>query len=154
MREPLDMPEKCGASPLELTLVSDAMDVRATILKLLAKLRALNFSEADCSKVELVVAEVLNNIVEHAYPDGGRGTIRLRIDFQESALAFEVVDHGLPMPNRSLPSAHIPKLENGANLPEGGWGWMLIHELSHDLSYVRTGCENRLRFCLGYRCRP
>ena len=34
------------------------------------------------------------------------------------------------------------------DLPEGGFGWHLIHSLTNDLTYLRTGGCNRLRFLL------
>ena len=42
------------------------------------------------------------------------------------------------------------------DLPEGGFGWFLIRELTHDLTYRRDGSRNHLSFrmVLGGTSRP
>ena len=54
-----------GAS---VALVSDAMEVRHALEELLDQLGPLQMAEEELGSVELVVAEALNNIVEHAGP--------------------------------------------------------------------------------------
>ncbi|WP_280514091.1 hypothetical protein [Allosediminivita pacifica] len=38
-----------------------------------------------------------------------------------------------------------------AGLPEGGFGWFLIHELARELAYRHDGGMNRLTFRLPLR---
>ncbi len=94
---------------------------------------------------ELVLAEVMNNIVEHAYSNGP-GSIDLRIVRDLAGLECCITDHGRPMPGRALPSGHLPGTEG--ELPEGGFGWFLIRNLTRDLHYRRDGSGNRLSFRL------
>lgn len=100
----------------------------------------------DC--VEIVLAEVLNNIVEHAYQGCGEGAIRLHVTLLDRCVSIEVRDDGLPMPERRAPEGQRPAVWAGQpveDLPEGGFGWSLIRNLCHDVDYHRRGGENRLR---------
>ena len=97
--------------------------------------------------VEIVVAEVLNNIAEHAYEERPDGKIEMELVPSDGQLHCSVIDHGKPMPNEQTPlgKAHNLDVEMD-DLPEGGFGWFLIGELAHDLAYERKGTENHLTF--------
>lgn len=102
------------------------------------------------STIELVLAEAMNNIVEHAYADTTSGRIHLRVWHHRDHLQFELSDTGQPMPDLTLPEAVLPSSDKPVcDLPEGGFGWFLIHRLTHDLRYQRNQQENRLCFCIG-----
>jgi anti-sigma regulatory factor (Ser/Thr protein kinase) len=90
---------------------------------------------------ELVLAEVLNNIVEHAYADEP-GDIRISVCASSGALRVTVVDRGRAMPGGTLPEGRLAPL--GAELPEGGFGWYLIRTLARDVDYRRIGGRNEL----------
>jgi serine/threonine-protein kinase RsbW len=95
---------------------------------------------------ELVLAEVLNNIVEHAYAQGP-GDIEVTIRRVQGDLDCRIVDKGLPMPDDDPPQGRLP-LQDEEDLPEGGFGWFLIRTLSRDLRYARVGGSNELTFRL------
>lgn len=98
---------------------------------------------------ELVLAEVINNVVEHAYPDHSPGRIELAVWPTETGLRCRVTDHGtaLPRPDAHL-NAEAPPLGPVEALPEGGFGWFLIRSLTTELRYERNGNRNRLSFML------
>lgn len=97
---------------------------------------------------ELVLAEVLNNVVEHGYRGAG-GLIELTVCTCPEGLFCTVTDDGWPMPGGALPDAAAPCPARCAEmLPEGGFGWLLIREFASDLSYGRRGARNHLRFLL------
>ncbi|PIV74873.1 MAG: ATP-binding protein [Rhodobacteraceae bacterium CG17_big_fil_post_rev_8_21_14_2_50_65_11] len=98
--------------------------------------------------LELVLAEVLNNIVEHSYEDRGEGMIELAITVYDHAIHCDVTDHGNPMPNGCLPPKRRYDLETTGlhDLPEGGFGWGLIRDMTCGLSYTREAGVNRLCF--------
>ncbi len=102
-------------------------------------------TEDSRGSVEIVVAEVLNNVVEHAYAQY-TGKIDLRITRHPAFLAVKVADAGLPMPGGELPGS---KLADVSDLPEGGFGWFLIRTLTQDLSYRRDGERNLLSLSIG-----
>lgn len=120
-----------------------------TVRAILADLRALFITigllEDQCGIVEIAVAEALNNIVEHAYAPVCAGPLRLRVWRNTDRLCIELRDNGAPMPGLLLPDAHLPDATGPLEtLPEGGFGWFLIHDLSDSLHYSRIGTENQL----------
>ena len=89
--------------------------------------------------IEIALTEIFNNIVEHAYADMPDGEIRLRAFLQDSILRFEICDDGMPLPGLELPAGREQDLSvSRENLPEGGFGWMLIRTAARDLHYDRN----------------
>lgn len=132
----------CGA--LRLVIPGTPLAVREGLRTLFAApmLRGL---DADArGTAELVLAEVLNNVVEHAYA-GHPGEIEVRLGLMPGSLLCLVRDRGHPMPGARLPGGAPPVLDPD-DLPEGGFGWHLIRSLSQDLRYRRAGGRNHLRF--------
>ena len=96
---------------------------------------------------ETVLAEVLNNVVEHAYRRGGDGPIELRLERGGNRLLVDVRDYGAPMPDGTMPGGSLPVSDGlDDDPPEGGFGWVLIRALARDLSYARNNGQNRLTF--------
>lgn len=135
------MQATCRAAPLRLDLLADPLAVRAALATLLADPLLAQLDTDLRDRTELLLAEVLNNIVEHAY-GGQPGPIRLRL--HQSALGLHVMaeDEGQPMPAHCLPPGALPPLQG--DLPEGGFGWYLIRSLATALSYDRSRHGNRL----------
>lgn len=132
-----------------LDIGGSALEVRAGLDRLLASPVLADLSEEARGTLWTVVAEVLNNIVEHAYAGAdGSGDIRLRMWRHGPSVAVEVTDTGLPMPGLALPEGRLAEIGAGDDLPEGGFGWFLIRSLTDWLIYDRVGAENRLRFCM------
>lgn len=97
------------------------------------------------SSWELVIAEVLNNIVEHAYQDRAGGRIILTLRFLPDRLNVEFTDFGIPMPSGAPPEGAPADLDVATeDLPEGGFGWFLIRSLTEDLAYCHDGNSNHL----------
>lgn len=140
-----DVTLKCNAT---------ALDVRRMLAELRARLAAETLPEDDCSNIEIALAEALNNIVEHAYRPGPDGTITLTLSVGPQYLTCELRDRGMAMPDLAPPAGTAPEITGQrATLPEGGFGWSLIHALTARLHYLRDGEENRLTldFDLGAR---
>lgn len=96
--------------------------------------------------IELVLAEVVNNIVEHAYANGlRRGPIHLCCRLRRDGLHFEFTDLGLSIPGKSTPLGLPVNVDvDLLDLPEGGYGWFLIQDLAKDVAYRRRGQVNHL----------
>jgi len=127
---------------------ADPSAVRVALRAALARfVRQMSADEA--GTMELVLAEVLNNIVEHAFAEAGPGQIELTISRDTLGLLCRVEDDGAPMPNGMLPAGRLPSNAVPVDdLPEGGFGWFLIRDLTRELSYVRDGSRNLLMFRL------
>ena len=131
---------------LTLTLEASPEDVSRVVQDLTDLLGSDEVASGRAvSNVRIVVAEILNNICEHAYRGTNAGLIHLSVGKVTGGLWVETSDHGLAMPGLAPPD---PKLADTdvdlMDLPEGGFGWFLIRRLSDDLVYQRVGDENRL----------
>jgi serine/threonine-protein kinase RsbW len=132
--------------PPPLVFTADPAAVRAALARLLAAAPVQDLPEDDRGTVELVLAEVLNNVAEHAYA-GGSGPVEVGLCATPLGLACRIVDRGLAMPNGELPTGALPH-STPADLPEGGFGWHLIRSLTADLTYARSAGQNRLSFLI------
>ncbi|WP_424941644.1 ATP-binding protein [Aliiroseovarius sp. S253] len=113
----------------------------------LEQVLALALSADEKSVVEIVLAEVLNNIVEHAYQEDPTGRIDLYVEHSDTGFRVLVQDEGLPLPE-DLPNKPVDydlSCDN-SDLPEGGFGWLLVRELTDGLHYERRNGRNILSF--------
>ncbi|MGZ2255885.1 ATP-binding protein [Roseobacter sp. A03A-229] len=142
--------EKAGQMPIlppfTVSIRSSEMAVRDALQQVLSALGPLELGSEEAGTVELVLAEVLNNVVEHAYPDPDTaGTISIACAHQLDGLHLQIVDHGKAMPDGRTPLGQPVSLDvDFADLPEGGFGWFLIQDLAKDVLYERVGSENQL----------
>lgn len=140
-----DTPSSQPAGFVRLVFPAAPLAVRDALQQLFGAL-PLDLPEGDRSTAEIVISEVLNNIVEHAYSGQG-GEIELSIWPVARGLQCAVTDQGAMMPDASLPQGRLPA-DGLVDLPEGGFGWHLIHTLAHDIRYLRLGEINLLTFHL------
>lgn len=123
--------------------------VRRAIHETMDALESYNLTAEEMASVEIVLAEALNNIVEHAYPQDEPGQIDMSLRLRRTGLMVEISDHGKPMPNGRAPLGNHPMAEfDDDPMPEGGYGWYLIRELVQDLIYDRRDGRNILIFRL------
>jgi serine/threonine-protein kinase RsbW len=122
-------------------------ETRAALGDLCGQLAAQGLSEDDLGTIELVLAEALNNITEHAYgPEGG--PIEVALDLSACHVRCELRDYGRPMPMGEAPVTELPLISPPDILPEGGFGWHIIRCLVSDLQYERAADHNRLQLCV------
>lgn len=142
-----------GRARLQTSVESHPDAVRAAMGEVCAFLNAAAIGGEDAQQVELVLAEVLNNIVEHAYGGDEDGTIRMELTRLDRSLECDLTDAGAPMPGGDAPHAALARMEGiaPADLPEGGFGWGLIRKLTSRLVYTRVGNLNHLRFRIPLR---
>ena len=130
---------------VRIDLPSDLEAIRDGLQGLFALSLLTDLTDESKGAVEIVLAEVLNNVVEHAYAKFP-GQIEISVTRREDYLFIRLVDSGLPMPGGDLPGGRMLASQD---LPEGGFGWYLIRNLSHELTYQRDGDRNILSFCIG-----
>lgn len=134
-----------GAEVAQLRIPAHPDAVRAALRHLCQASPVAGLTPDARGSVELVLAEVLNNVVEHAYA-GSAGEIEVTLAAGEEGLCCLVADAGLPMPDGMLPAGRLPELQD--DLPEGGFGWHLIRSLATDITYRREGGRNLIGFCV------
>lgn len=134
---------------LHLTFMASPSIIRENLARMMAAAPLSDLSEAGRSTAELVLAEVLNNVAEHAYA-GQAGPVTVTVRGGAGGLGCLVVDQGVSMPDGTLPEGRQVSRQDLAlaDLPEGGFGWHLIRTLTRDLAYTRIAGTNRLSFRL------
>lgn len=130
-----------------LVLKGDPVSVREGLTSLMASPMMRRLTEDSQGTVEIVLAEVLNNIAEHAYANYP-GQIEVVIEDQAGEMFFRIKDSGLPMPGGVLPGGKLNETRELEDLPEGGFGWYLIRLLTKGLTYARTNDANLLNYCV------
>lgn len=129
---------RCARRPDRHVINADPAAVRALLMALEGSptLAGLSEDERDCTL--LVLAEVLNNVVEHGY-GGGPGWIGLVPGPRRSGRDWRIVDRARTPPPIACLDATMPE---GA--AEGGFGWPLIRALTDDLAMRRYAGFNVL----------
>jgi serine/threonine-protein kinase RsbW len=98
---------------------------------------------------QIVLAEVMNNIVEHAHAELPESHFELSLSALHDGLGVHAIDGGAPMPGGVLPKSRGARLNvDFADLPEGGFGWGLINTICTGLCYERANGLNHLRFTI------
>ena len=134
---------RLGGLHLRIVLKPRFEAVRTALADALAGLGYLGLSEEERGTLEIVLAEALNNVVEHAARAGG---IELRINGAGRTLRCAVIDDGAPMAGTVAERAVLPD----PSIPgDGGFGCFLINALAEDVRYVTRAGRNRLSFCIG-----
>jgi len=119
--------------------------VRSLLSQGRARLVAARVPDAWLGTIELVWAEALNNIAEHAYAGLEPGTVHIDAVIEGTGVSAIIRDRGKPLPGLTVPVAQLP-VSNGPSesLPEGGFGWFLINDLCESVTYRRQNDENQL----------
>ncbi|HDR27189.1 ATP-binding protein [Rhodovulum sp.] len=137
----------CEAQAALIVVEATPMGVRCALAEMRRRFAPAGPGPDLLGMAETVLAEALNNVVEHAYRHGGNGPIELRLVHCGTKLKVDLRDYGDPMPAGVLPGGALPDYGgSGDGPPEGGFGWFLIRALARDLSYIRENGQNRLRF--------
>lgn len=119
--------------------------VRNTLITLRGDWARSGLPEGLFDRTEQVLAEALNNVVEHAQIDRPQGVIEMVISGGQTGVDVVIRDDGKPMPDLVLPSGEQPAVELlTEEMPEGGFGWFLIRTLADRLDYQRAEGWNHL----------
>lgn len=137
--------------PAELHLVfrADPASIRRSLAGMMNCPPLSGLKEDARGMVELVLAETLNNVAEHAYGEKG-GPVEITLRWETAGIRCLIVDEGRAMPGGTLPEGRLPVKAGSTlqDLPEGGFGWHLIRALCSELSYIRSADRNHLMFLL------
>lgn len=130
----------------DVTVHATALAIREVLATCMVNIARLNVNTDQLADIELVIAETLNNIVEHAYADQpASGIVRISCIYTGCSLFLTFKDSGGPLPQDALSASNqAHDMDNLQTLPEGGFGWRLIQELTDRVSYRRLGRFNRL----------
>ncbi len=146
---PADLVSSTKVAPARahFRLNATPFDVRRALEKLRTTLHGSGVTTEVQDTTEQVLAEVLNNIVEHALAGRETAQIEVTVDFFGNSLTAFIRDDGREMPDGSLPLGRLSPLGDTLDsLPEGGFGWYMINHLTEGLIYRREPGWNTLSF--------
>lgn len=101
------------------------------------------FNESFCYDIELCMAEVLNNCIEHAYNGVEENTKEIKVFFElsDSKLLFRVEDFGSK--KEEIESIEFDfSFDDIENLPEGGFGLSIISQIMDKVDYIFEDNKN------------
>jgi serine/threonine-protein kinase RsbW len=121
------------------------IEARAGLRAAVSHLGTIGLTDDRAGSIEIALAEAVNNIVEHACAGMTDAEIVLHCDLIGGGLRIRICDSGRPLPgNRPPPGNPADVSGPRAKLPEGGFGWFLIRQLSSGIQYERVGDCNCL----------
>ncbi|MCU0855308.1 MAG: ATP-binding protein [Rhodobacteraceae bacterium] len=135
-----------------LPVLARNRSIRDALGEVRERLARMSLLEEEITTIEVVLAEVMNNVAEHAYAWRRDGQMILGLRQTRDGILISVTDEGLPMPDEELPFGERldPSLPIG-DMPEGGFGWLIIRQLARDVAYVREGGVNQLSLRIAVR---
>ena len=137
---------------MQLEFSGTELGVRKALQTIVDGLVGGEVCKNDLGLIEVVLAEVFNNIVEHAYDTGSPGRIFVCVTVCADRFCFLVTDEGRALPFEAIPQGGLPELDGPLEtLPEGGFGWYLVRKLAADLSYHRKDGRNELMFSMPFQ---
>lgn len=143
------MPKNCEQDCVDLSFPAVETEASIGIAALSQRLIDQGVPMHRAGDIKIALAEAINNVVEHAYSGLEPDKVHIHCRMCKETLAVQIVDTGNPMPDNRLPDGTPPPI--GAirqDLPEGGFGWFMIHQLASKVSYERRDGANRL--CLWF----
>lgn len=127
-------------------VVNTTLDDVRWVTEVVKNLMPTHFSEENRYFVELGIAEVLTNIVQHGHAGQEFGLITIFWEEQTDCLQVNILDMGLPIPKNLL----VREIKNTSNfdntdisgLPVNGFGLDLIRNIFNVVNYYRIGSVN------------
>ncbi len=136
------------AETFACSFTATEVDARSGITEVVTHLRNMGLPALRVDEVQIALAEAVNNVVEHAYAGNTPGDVRIRCSLDPQRLWINISDAGQPFPEGQLPEGKPVNIEVPVDqLPEGGFGWFLIRELTSDIHYERSAGNNQLSLC-------
>lgn len=126
----------------EIVLVNDLAELER-LNQLLEEFGGQNqFHVEEQYAVYLCLEEIITNVVNYAWPDGGQHEIVVRLSVDEEWIKVEIEDDGLPFDPTSVaqPDTNKPAAERQI----GGLGIHLVRQTVNDMFYQRVGNKNLL----------
>jgi serine/threonine-protein kinase RsbW len=97
------------------------MAVREALVAMGSSLRNCGLDEDCIGRTEIVLAEALNNVVEHAYTCSEGGQVDLRVKCAATGIDVTILDQGVPVPVHVFAKRSGPDVDVATDdLPEGG----------------------------------
>ena len=127
-----------------IILLSEQSSIGKNVVECVDWIQMQSYTDDMIANFEIVLSEALNNIVEHAYQYCEDGKIEIGLTSDVKCIDIDLIDHG-----KQFPGVPLKKEMHGneiafEDLPEGGFGWFLIHSLTDKISYRLADGKNIL----------
>ena len=126
-----------------VTLSNDISELRQLIAELDTFCKEVGIQSQQASRFELVLDEIFTNIVNYAFPEGGRHEVEVCLSFNNGEVEIVVEDTGVEFDVTRQGPAVDPKLRMEDRMV-GGLGIYLVQSTMDDVNYVRIRDRNRL----------
>lgn len=137
---------------LRLTFSNQLKEIRRIGFALSEFLDDEGVTPSTSHRVKLVVEELVVNVIQHAFDDGGAHAIVLDVRTEPGGVAIVVEDDGRPFdPSQVIPPPITALLEAGKS---GGLGVAIVQKLARELSYERGEGRNRVRAFVVHGSKP
>ncbi|MGH1363410.1 MAG: ATP-binding protein [Calditrichia bacterium] len=101
-------------------------------------------SEVEAYQAELCVVEACNNAIKHAYGSASGNTVEVEVHIGISHITFDICDTGSVMEMRDVPNLDYD-VEDLDQVPEGGMGLFIMHDVMDEVTYGHIRGRNTLR---------
>ena len=125
---------------LELEIINDLKEVSIVIDEFEAFCLAQNIENSAVQKVNVVLDEIINNIVNYGYPKEEERLILIKIAIENSSMVLTITDDG-----KAFNPFDIDKPDLSLSLedrPVGGVGLYIVKNLMDSYSYERVNSKN------------
>lgn len=131
------------AKTVKLTIDSNLEDVFLIGLAVNNICSHIPYAELESNQIEICVVEAVNNTIKHAYKGEAGHDVEVLVALYLNRITFQVCDCG-----KTIKPGKMPKLEfdpnDLENLPEGGMGLFIIHEVMDEVAYETSKGKNIL----------
>lgn len=136
---------------LDLNIYSDLRQASEAVARVGKWLEQENVESECIGDVMLVLAEALNNVIEHAYGSERKGDIQIKATMRAETLSTQIVDQGKPFDGPPEKVDLNTETYDLSELPDGGYGWFLIKSLTEDIHFSHEAGKNKLTLVVGLR---
>ncbi len=126
---------------IKLTITGTAESIPAAVEQINDFCHQAGMGSDECFRIQVILVEALNNIVEHALAELPGSTIEIFCHTDEQNLVITTIDHGKPF---SASEVHpMPD-----SLAESGRGWPIIDQWADQVKQFRDDNANHLNITL------
>ena len=126
-----------------VALSNDISELRRLVAEMDTFCKEVGIQPQQASRFELVLDEIFTNIVNYAFPEGGRHEVEVCLSFNKGEVEIVVEDSGVEFDVTRQGPAVDPRLRMEDRVV-GGLGIYLVQSTMDDVNYVRIRDRNRL----------
>lgn len=94
-----------------------------------------NICRPNSCSIRLVIVEALNNVMEHSYLNNPDRYISIYLSFSTNFVLISISDKGIANSKGIEPVEQVFSLDDPESIPEGGYGFNIMHTVMDEISY-------------------